>query len=199
MNYNKIDIMLLQEHNIRDSNKISSKLNDKYEIILNLAINLKGGTAIIIDKKLDFKIKNHEMSADSRIISALLEIYNKPLHLVNVYAPSGSKNSDRDTFFNEELTYFLRNNLDNTIIGGDFNCITSPRDSTSNSTHICKALLNNFKALNMNDVWYMCNKNTEFTYIRENYGSRLDRFYTKDLSKSVRNVTLKHINFSDHS
>ena len=68
MNYNKIDIMLLQEHNIRDSNKISSKINDKYEIILNLAINHKGGTAIIIDRKLDFKIKNHEMSADSRII-----------------------------------------------------------------------------------------------------------------------------------
>ena len=78
INYNKIDIMLLQEHNIRESDKVSSKLNDKYHILLNLAINHKGGTAILIDRKLDFIIKNHEMSADSRI-SALLEIYHKPL------------------------------------------------------------------------------------------------------------------------
>ena len=74
MNYNKIDIMLLQEHNIRDANNICSKLNENFYIILNLAICHKGGTAILIDRKLNFKVKNHEMSADSRIISAILEI-----------------------------------------------------------------------------------------------------------------------------
>ena len=140
MNYNKIDIMLLQEHNIRDANNICSKLNENFYIILNLAICHKGGTAILIDRKLNFKVKNHEMSADSRIISAILEIDNKPLHIVNIYAPSGSKNSERDDFFNKDLIYYLRNNLDNSVIGGDFNCITSPRDSSSDSTHVCKVL-----------------------------------------------------------
>ena len=98
--YNKIDIMLLQEHNIRDIKNVSPKINEKYTLIINLAINHKGGTAILIDKRLDIKIKNHEMSADSRIISALLEFDDKPLHLLNIYAPSGSKNTDRDQFFN---------------------------------------------------------------------------------------------------
>ena len=200
MNYHKIDIILLQEHNIRNKDNISSKLDDKYFIIINLAISHKGGTAIVIDKRLDYKIKNYEMSADSRIISALLEVNNKPLHLINIYAPSGSKNSDRDTFFNNDLTYYLRNNSDNTIIGGDFNCITSPRDSSSSSTHVCKALSENFKKkLNMKDAWFICNRDVEYTYIRQDYGSRLDRFYTKNLSNNVKSVAVKHISFSDHS
>ena len=200
MNYHKIDIILLQEHNIRNKDNISSKLNDKYFIIINLAINHKGGTAIVIDKRLDYKVKNYEMSANSRIISALLEVNNKPLHLINIYAPSGSKNSDRDNFFNNDLTYYLRNNLDNTIIGGDFNCITESRDSSSSSTHVCKALSENFKkGLNMKDAWFICNRNVEYTYIRQDYGSRLDRFYTKNLSNNVKSVIVKHISFSDHS
>ena len=94
------------------------------------------------------------MSADSRIISAFLEVYNKPLHLINIYAPSGSNNSERDNFFSEDLIFYLRNNIDNTIIGGDFNCITSSRDSTSENTHICKALIDTFNSMKMNDAMY---------------------------------------------
>ena len=199
MEYNKIDIMLLQEHNIREMGKINKELNEKYQIIINPAIQHKGGTAILLNRKLDLMIKNYEMSADSRIISAIIEISNKPLHIVNIYAPSGSNNSDRDEFFKVNLTYYLRNNIDNTIIGGDFNCVTSSRDSSSNSTHVCRALLNNFKGLRMKDPWYQHNSNVGYTYIRNDYGSRLDRFYLKELSSSVQNVSVKHANFSDHS
>ena len=99
MKLNKVNIMLLQEHNIREADNICSELNDQYDIILNLSIAHKGGTAIVIDKRIDFKINNFEMSADSRIISAFLEVYNKPLHLINIYAPSGSNNNERDHFF----------------------------------------------------------------------------------------------------
>ena len=148
MKYNKIDIVFLQEHNIRDQTNICQELSDQYLVILNLAIAHKGGTAIIIDKKLEYKVINSEMSADSRITSIFLELYNSKLHLINIYGPSGSKNSERDDFLNKDLTYYLRNNLDNTIIGGDFNCITSPRDSSSQSTHVCKVLKDIFKKYN---------------------------------------------------
>ena len=199
MRYNRIDIMLIQEHNIRDMNNVCQELNDQYHILLNLSIAHKGGTAIIIDRKLEYKIKNYEMSADSRIISAFLEIYDKPIYLLNIYAPSGSTNSERDKFFLEDLTYYLRNNLDNAIIGGDFNCITSPRDSSSDSTHVCKVLKDNFDNINMKDAWFLCNREVEYTYIRNNYGSRLDRIYLKDLANHIKNIKVKHINFSDHS
>ena len=155
LQYNKIQILLIQEHNIRNKNVICQELHDLYYVNLNLAIAHKGGTAILIDKRLDFRIRNNEMSADSRIISMSIQLYEKPLYLVNIYAPSGSRNSDRENFFKENLTYYLRNNLDNSVIGGYFNCITSARDSISNSTHVCKILLDNFRKLNSKDVWFI--------------------------------------------
>ena len=42
---------MLQEHNIHDRNKICKELADMCHVYLNLAVNLKGGTAILINKK----------------------------------------------------------------------------------------------------------------------------------------------------
>ena len=53
LNFHKIDIALLQEHNVRESNNICQKLNDLYHVILNLSVSHNGGTAILIDKKLN--------------------------------------------------------------------------------------------------------------------------------------------------
>ena len=50
MKYNKISILLIQEHNIRHKNAISTELNDFCEIILNPSIAHKGGRAILIDR-----------------------------------------------------------------------------------------------------------------------------------------------------
>ena len=201
MNFHKIDILLVQEHNVRESNVICKELNELYHIILNLSIAHNGGTAIFVDRKLNCNIRNYEMSADSRIISLNLDFYGQPLHIVNVYAQSGGRSSDRDNFFREDLIYYFRNNLDNSIIGGDFNCITSPRDSSSNSTHVSKVLLDNFRALCLKDVWFVENRNRpiEYTYVRDNYGSRIDRLYVKNVGNCVKNVKVCHVNFSDHS
>lgn len=201
LTYHKIDILLVQEHNIRDLNVICKELNELYHILINLSIAHNGGTAIFIDKRLNCYIRNCEMSADARIISVNLDFYGKPLHIINVYAPSGGRNSDRDSFFKDDLVYYFRNSLDNTILGGDFNCITSPRDSSSNSTHVCKVLLENLRALYLKDVWFVENRNRpiEYTYIRNNYGSRIDRMYIKNLNNYVNNVRVCHVNLSDHS
>ena len=201
LNYHKIDVVLLQEHNIREANVLCKKLNELYHIVINLSIAHNGGTAILVDKRLDCTIRNYEMSADSRIISLNLDYYGKPIHIVNIYAQSGGRNSDRDKFFKEDLVYYFRNNLDNTIVGGDFNCITSPRDSSSQNTHVSKVLVDMFRDLKMNDVWFIENRNRpiEYTYVRDNYGSRIDRMYVKSLNNFVSNVKVCHVNFSDHS
>ena len=182
-------------------NVICNELSDLFHVIINLSIAHNGGTAIFIDKGLNCNIRNYEMSADGRIISLNLDFYGKLLHLLNIYAPSGGRHSDRDNFFNDDLVYYMRNSLDNSIIAGDFNCITSPRDSTSNSTHVSKVLLNNFKALYLKDVWIAEDRNRpiEYTYIRNNYGSRIDRMYAKNLINYVKNVKVCHVHFSDHS
>ena len=198
LNLHKIDVLFAQEHNIREG-LMSSDFSDKYDIILNHAIAHKGGTAIFIRKHLNCKIQSCEMSADSRFISAKVLLYGKNLHLLNVYAPSGSRNSERDEFFKNDMIYYLRNNLDNSIIGGDFNCVTSQRDASSNSVHISNGLSNMVRDLKLKDIWTMSHKTVEYTYVRSDYGSRLDRFYVKNLSNIVSNVRVDHVSFSDHS
>ena len=143
MSYNSIDILLLQEHNLRDASAISKELKDFCYISLNNAICLKGGTAILINKRIPFKVLSEEKSADSRIISLKIKVYDQFIHLLNIYAHSGTQfNEERENLFKNEILYYLRNSLQCTFIGGDWNCVLSDRDSTSNHFSVSKALLN---------------------------------------------------------
>ena len=190
---------MLQEHNIHDKSKLTKELLDICHVYLNLAVNLKGGTAILINKKLNSKVIYVEMSADSRIISIKLSIYNQTLQILNVYAESGSNTTEREHMFQNDLLYYLRNNLNNVIIGGDWNCVLSRRDTESNSVHISKALTNTIRGLQLKDGWFEKHKNIKYTYVRQNHGSRLDRFYVKDLSNCIVFIDVINVYFSDHS
>ena len=139
------------------------------------------------------------MSADSRIISMDIKICKQVLHLVNVYAPASATNSERDVFFQDELLFYLRNNLNNVILGGDWNCVTSKRDCESENIHISKALSNIVNQLRCRDAWIVKSNNIEYSYVRENYGSRIDRFYVRDLANYISDIKTCHVNFSDHS
>ena len=197
--FHKLDIVMLQEHNIHDRIKLCKELLDTCHVFLNLAVNLKGGTAILINKKLYCNVISVDMSANSRIISMKLNIYNQILQLVNVYAESGSNTTEREDMFQNELLFYLRNNLSNVILGGDWNCVLSRRDTESDSVHLSKALTNTTKSLQLKDGWFVKHKDVQYTYIRNNHGSRLDRFYVKDLSNYIVKIEVIHMSFSDHS
>ena len=200
MKNNYIDILLLQEHNLRNHDAVTRDLENFCHISLNYAICSKGGTAILINRNLPFVILNEEKSADSRIISLKMKIYDQVIHLVNVYAHSGKeKTAERENLFRHELLYYLRNSLQNTFIGGDWNCILSDRDTTSDNFVISKALLNTIRNLNLRDAWHLKNRQINYTYVRNNYGSRIDRVYVKDLANNITNIKTIHVNFSDHS
>ena len=172
----KIDILLIQEHNIKVDGKLHY-LEDYYHIIINKSINLKGGTCILVKKHIGCNIERVEMSADSRIISAICKIQDKKLHLVNIYAHA-SDNSEREQLFEHELPYYIRHNTSNTFIGGDFNAVLSVNDvSTEDSSKISKALLKIVRDSRFSDAWWVHNRHSEYTYVRQNYGSRIDRIY----------------------
>ena len=199
MKYNRISILLIQEHNIRNLDAICSELNDFCEIVINLAIAHKGGTAVLIDRRIAFKIFNIEKSANSRIISLKISVYENVIQLINVYAHANST-KDREELFNDELTYYMRNNFENTIVAGDWNCVLSQRDTRSINSHISKALLNIIRTLKFKDIWFNSNNAIEYTYVKGNYGSRIDRIYAKDsLANFIDHVNIIHTNMSDHS
>ena len=196
-----LHLICLQEHNIKDKNNLLGIYYEHFEVILNESINLKGGTAILIDKSLSCKQLQVEKSPCSRITSVKFVIGENRMHLLNIYAPSGSKFlQEREQMFKQDILYYLRNNLSNTIMCGDFNCVLNQRDkSKKGSCPISKGLLATIKNLELKDMWNVLKGNyTEFTYFRENYGSRLDRVYAAEFGKNLTNIVTKAIPFSDH-
>ena len=73
--YYKIDILLVQEHNVKDIS-VLSYLSNFTEIVLNPTTNLKGGTMICINKKTDVKLLTKEMDSSGRIV-AIKVFYKK--------------------------------------------------------------------------------------------------------------------------
>ena len=91
-----IDILLVQEHNIKSLGKIEYLLQH-YNVVLNTSILQKGGTLILIDKRLPAKICRFYLHPTSRICTAVVNVMGTELYLVNVYAPSGkSKEQERE-------------------------------------------------------------------------------------------------------
>ena len=72
-----IDIALLQEHNIKYRTKIEYLL-EFYNVILNKSILLKGGTMILIDKRLPAEICRGYLHPTSRISTCVLKIFDLP-------------------------------------------------------------------------------------------------------------------------
>ena len=177
-----------------------SIFHEHFDIVLNESINLKGGTAVLFDKSMGCNISQVEKSPCSRITSVKLIVDRKKMHILNIYAPSGSNfHQEREHMFREEILYYLRNNLSNTIICGDFNCILNKKDQSKNGAcPLSKSLLSLVNNLNLKDIWNLLHDDIEFTYFRDNYGSRLDRIYACDFKSSITNIVTKPIPFSDH-
>ena len=126
MLFHRIDIFFIQEHNVKDINKLEY-IEKHCHIILNSTHLLKGGTAFFINKLSQVTILNHEMDAKGQILSVKCTVLDKEFQLINIYAPSGkNKAKEREELFKDDLLYYLRNNLRNVILAGDWNCITSP-------------------------------------------------------------------------
>ena len=156
--FKRLDIIFIQEHNLRDKSKLSNDLLKVCDVYINFSIFQKGGTAILINKKVSYNLLSTEMSADSRIISLRIKFFENILHLINVYAPANENYSERDRFFQEDLLYYLRNNLNNVILGGNWNCVLKERDCQSRNIHISKALSNIVNSVKIKEAWSVKHK-----------------------------------------
>ena len=198
---NQIHCCLLQEHNLKDETSIYDVIRNDFDIFLNPTIRLKGGTLTLISKHLKYNVIYCEKSHDSRILSLKIKVDNQILHLLNVYAPSGNRyKNERDELFKNEILYYLRGNLGETIWAGDFNCVLSENDiSKENPSLMYKSLLNTIRQIRFIDAWWTKNTTVEYTYIQENYGSRIDRIYLSDLRDSILDIKTQNVSFSDHA
>ena len=153
MLYNNIEIALIQEHNVKSLNSLEY-LAKFYKIFLNPTICIKGGTAIMITKKLDVAIENVYLHPSSRLLKVDMKIQDKGFHIFCVYAHSGSNhNKEREEFFEQEVLPLLQNISNKVIIGGDWNCIISNKDSSNpDNSNFSNALKNIVNCLTLKDV-----------------------------------------------
>jgi exonuclease III len=53
------------------------------------------------------------------------------LHIVNIYAPSGPAiRTEREHFYNMDVPQLLQSGRGKIIIGGDFNCVIDPANTS---------------------------------------------------------------------
>ena len=146
------------------------------------------GVAILISKHLLHHLKSVFKSDDGRLILINIEHENTILTLVSIYAPNVL--NDRISFFEKSQSWIQQHalNLDNLIVGGDFNCIYSPEDRISGIVEKCaKSLLKFTYNLHLTDIWRYINKIiTENTYINPLYNksnSRIDYIFINEQFK----------------
>jgi exonuclease III len=97
--------------------------------------------------------------------------------LINVYAPSGTaKQVERESFFNNDLVFLLRNATDSLLLGGDFNCVLESSDGTSHCTY-SRALATLVHGYALRDVWTQPTAGRVYTHYSKTGATRIDRFY----------------------
>ena len=155
----RLDIILIQEHNLNDNYDLEF-IERSYDAYVNTCSNLKGGVLILIRKHAGINIINVQYHHSSRIIHMTIKIDEFYFKILNIYGHSGPNlMKEREELFSEEMLYYLQGNLDNVIVGGDFNSITSGDDAS----HVYSYLMSNnmkriCKDLKLYDVHDFCNK-----------------------------------------
>ena len=70
--------------------------------------------------------------------------------------------------------------------------------SNNSSSLLSKTPLNLVRQAKIVDAWWIHNNRTQYTYVRQNYGSRIDRFYINN-KENIISSKITHCSFSDHS
>lgn len=170
-----LDIVFLQEVIFENFNFIHS-----HQAIVNRPSKALG-TAILIRNGLEYKdVLYHP---NGRILS--LTVAN--MNLVNVYAFSGTnKKKERDIMFQTDLAVHLgKYSAMSTVLGGDFNCILEPGDTKNSCKNYSTSLKSVIDSLKLKDI-LLQKKTNEFTFLRGDSASRIDRFYAN--STVVQNI-----------
>ena len=161
----ELDIVFLQEVINPEIFNITG-----YTTHLNIG-TIMPGTAIIA--RHDFPITNIATVPSGRAIAADCT----GIRLVNVYAPSGTtRRVERERFFISELPELFYAASRSMLIGGDFNCVLQPADTTGPFT-TSRALSEIIRGLALVDTWNQDPLRPTSTHHFPTGATRIDRFF----------------------
>ena len=167
--------------------------------------NGRQGVAIMVSNECKEKTKLVYKDNEGRFIHVTYETDNQIFNIVSVYAPN--KYLEKSKYFKVIKQYI--ENLENIIIGGDFNTTLSNLDKGSKSKHSSdegyRSLNDMINNCNIYDIWRArneCKRVFSWKRICNNIlqQSRIDYFLiSKSLSPNVQNVYYNETSLSDHT
>jgi len=183
-----LDIVFLQE--IIDPEILTMPGYDVYHIIGSH----KRGTAI--EARSDIVFTNINKIPSGQAIAAEY----KGLHFVNMYSPSGTaKRAEHEHFYNADVPQLIQTGHGDLIIGGDFNCVTNPAN-TSGHFYTSRALTEMLRGLHLACVWKQDPTRPAYTHYFTTRASRIHRIYVpRNITSQITGIDILPAAFTDHN
>ena len=184
----ELDIVLIQE--ITNTGLLNIP---GYETYYNVGSQMRGKA---IMARSDIILTHISRVPTGRAIAAEY----KGLHIVNIYAPSGTaQRKEQEQFYNTELQQILQNRLGDIVIGGDFNCVTAPADMTGRY-NASRTLTEMICGLKLTNTWTQNPNRPRYTHYSPAGASRIDRIYvSSEVISRKTGIEILPAAFTDHN
>ena len=199
----KYSIYFLQDTHFTKPEENYIRAQWGYQCFFSSHTGQSRGVAILINNNFDFKLLNEEKDEDGNLLVLDIEINNKKVTLINLYAP----NRDDPQFF-RSLKDRISKSVNPCIIAGDFNLVLNPEIDMYNYKNVNNPnarniLLETMAQFDLIDCWREQNQEKlEYTWFRKNpiKKARLDYFIiSENLYTDLDTVTIKPGYRTDHS
>ena len=203
----RLDIILLQETHWTVDMEMQIKLEWNGDVIFNHGTNNARGVAILIHSRLDYTVIQTRGDNEGRVLNILLNLDGHALNIINIYAPQ--TDSANQTFFSSPVQFISQ--VDDNIIGGDFNCIANVKlDKMGGNQDIRQLAAASIQSMSsrfdLSDIWRDRHKDAKafaWTGRHPTDGSftstRIDKFLlSRTLNPFVLDTPIKHFPHSDH-
>ena len=163
------------------------------------------GVAILFNNNFEYKIHNTTKDKEGRYILLDIELLDKRITLVNIYAPSAG---DHPEFFESLFNNIIDYDNNDMIIAGDWNIALDPKLDSNHPSNIYKVksrqVLSSFmNSNNVIDIFRILHGSArKYTWKRFNgtQRSRIDYFLISDnLTQIVQDSDIRLGYLSDHS
>uniref|UniRef100_A0A3B3YI25 Reverse transcriptase domain-containing protein n=1 Tax=Poecilia mexicana TaxID=48701 RepID=A0A3B3YI25_9TELE len=207
LNYLKreqIHIALLQETHLDSIEHLKLAQGGFGQVFFSSFSSRSRGTAILISRHLPFKPTDCIKDEGGRYVIVRGVLYGEEIAILNIYFPPGHPGDFMITAF----TKLVNLNINNSFVGGDFNCHLNPIMDKSPQGSLgllrqAKTLIALCEELDYVDVWrtqHMVNK--EFTFFSKVHScyTRIDYFFVPNsILSSIMSSSIGNIVISDHA
>ena len=199
---NKIDILLLQETNLRshEEKKIKAEWGQGPCIFSSSHDNQPASGVAILCRGNDFEIIDPLFDAEGKLLATDITVRGDRIHIVNVHLPSSPSRSTFEPAITE--LHVIMQSPYPTILGGDFNFVENaaidrlPPPQTDYQSFVRRPWGEFKNIYNLRDIAENI-RPPLFTREQNNSFSRIDKFYTVPQIASS-NPQVKSIGYGDH-